>query len=154
MKAIDVVFLQEIAGVGKEGEVKRVAPGYARNFLIPQGLALPATPHAIQSWQERKRAEAKRQQNLRAKIEALAKELDGLTLNFKAKTGGKERLYGSVTSADIAAQLQMLGVEVDRRQIDLEKPLRKLGSYPVPVHLAPGLSPQLTVVVEAAGGGT
>lgn len=153
MKDMEVVFLQEVAGMGREGEVKQVAPGYARNFLIPRGLALPATPQAIKSWQERKRAEEKRQRALRTKMEDLAQDLEGFTLNFKAKTGGKERLYGSVTSADIAAQLQALGVEVDRRQIALDKPLRKLGSFPVTVRLAPGLAPVLMVVVEAGDGG-
>ena len=145
-----VVFLSDVAGVGQAGEVKDVAEGFARNRLLPRGLALPATPDVVKNWEERKKGQGRRQAREREGLEALAKRLDGMEIRLVAKTGGGQKLYGSITSADIAAELSRQGIELDRRQIELPGPIKELGQHLVAVKLAPGLSAQLRVNVEAS----
>ena len=119
------------------------------NYLIPKGLAQLATPGAVKEVEKRLKAEEKR--NLRRKLEAqeLANRLAEMTFTFKAKVGESDRLYGSITSADIAEAIQaQTGQEVDKRRIELEHPIRELGTFSVPVKLAPEVTANITVVVE------
>lgn len=149
MAAVKVVFLKELPGLGGVGEVKAVSEGYARNYLIPQGLAMIATPAALKTWEERQRAMEKRSLAQRQQLEELAGKLQGLAFTLKAKTGGKERLYGSINAAHIAQALVEQGYPVEKRMVALPQPLRRLGSYPVLLRLAPGLEATVTVAVEA-----
>jgi len=140
-----VIFLQDVPNVAQAGEVKEVADGYGRNFLIPRKLAALAHPQAVSQ------AETKAQKmeaRLTAELKELASQLEGKEVSLKAKAGAKERLYGSITSADIAAELNnTTGLDVDKRKIELEEPIRQLGSYEVAIKLAGDIVPKIRVTV-------
>ena len=145
-----VVLQEEVKGLGVAGDVKDVADGYARNYLIPRRLAAPATAGALKNVEAQRAAAAKRQAQLDADARALAARLGSMTLTLKARVGSQERLYGSITAADIAAALgRELGAPFDRRKLVLEDPIRELGTHTVPVHLGRDVSATLTVNVEA-----
>jgi large subunit ribosomal protein L9 len=151
---MDILLLQDVEGVGKAGEVHAVAGGYARHFLIPRGLAVVATEGALKEAEGWRQAEVRRGERQRAKFEDLATRLEKITLNFKAKVGEKEKLYGSITSGDIAEALEReLGESIDRRKIDLSEPIRGLGTYQVAIRLMGDLSPEVTIVVDGAAEG-
>ena len=141
-----VVFLQDVPNVARAGEIKEVANGYGRNFLIPQKLALLAKPGVAsmieaQPW-------IKAQAESQAKLVELAHHLDGKEVTLKARVGAKDRLYGSITTADIAAELQnSTGLVVDKRKIELAEPIRELGSYEVDIRLAKDIIPKIKVRV-------
>jgi large subunit ribosomal protein L9 len=137
-----VVFLQDVPRVARAGEVKEVADGYARNFLIPKKIALLATPQAISHSGTAQRAQVRED----TELEALAQQIEGKEVNIKAKAGAKERLYGSITSADIAAELsKSTGLDIDKRKIELEEPIRQLGSYELVIRLAKDIVPKIKV---------
>jgi large subunit ribosomal protein L9 len=145
-----VVFLQDVLRVAKAGEVKEVADGYARNFLIPRKLALLARPEVLSQLGTAQKAEAKED----AELMALAQQIEGKEVSIKAKAGAKDRLYGSITSADIAAELsKSSGLVIDKRKIELEEPLRSLGNYEITIRLAKDIVPKIKVSVteEEAG---
>lgn len=144
-----VLLLQDVKSLGKSGEIKEVADGYFRNFLAPKGFAAAATnavlSYAKQAKQVTDRREAKQDQAKRD----LAQQISKITVSFKVKVGEQHRLFGAVTSADIAEELsKQIGREIDKRDIELEEPIRHLGSYEVPIHLAHEIEPEITVVVE------
>jgi len=148
-----VVFLQDVSPIGKMGEIKEVADGYARNFLLPKKLATLATPSALKAaeLQAELQLQKKRekQQHFAAKISEIAQKLEGLLITFKAKVVGENRLYGSIRDSDIAAELsQSTGFDIDREKVELKEPIRQLGSYEVPVRLSEELAPRIKVVVE------
>ena len=144
-----VLLTETVDNLGSAGEVKKVADGYARNFLIPKGLAVPATAGALKQAELRRQAEARRQQQEEAKGESLARTLSQVTLTFQAKAGETDKLYGSITNADIAEALEReTGQAIDKRKVELEEPIRELGSYYVPIKLLPDLAPRVTVIVE------
>jgi large subunit ribosomal protein L9 len=139
-----VVFLQDVPNVAKAGDVKEVADGYGRNFLIPRKLAALASPQAISQVKTGEKAQASTEEELGE----LAQQLEGKEVSLKAHAGAKERLYGSITSADIAAELESAtGIAVDKRKIELEKPIHKLGSYELTVKLGKDITPKITVNV-------
>ena len=143
-----VIFLKD-APKGKKGEIKDVADGYARNFLIPRGLALPATSAAIKLAQIQSEEKIQRQVREREELNRIIQEVEGKELHFKAKAGAKGRLHGAITSAHIADELAKLtGFEIDKKKIELEEPLHHLGSYEVVISLAKGLRAQVKVVIE------
>lgn len=148
-----VLLVQDVENLGKSGEVKEVSGGYGRNYLMPKGLAVLATKGQIKQAEERNAAAQKRVQAARRDAEALAARIAGQTLRFTARVGELDRLYGSVTSADIAAKLQeQTGVEIDRRKIDLDEPIKRIGIYPIKIHVASGIEPMVNVVVEGEAG--
>lgn len=133
---IKVLLTKDVDNLGKAGELKRVARGYARNCLFPRGLAMLPTEGAMRHVEIMAKAAAKRSQKLASDALALAERLNATTLDFRAKVGEQGRLYGSITSQDIADMLnQKLGVEVDRRRIELAEPLKQVGEHKVPIHL-------------------
>ena len=137
-----VIFLQDVANVARAGDIKQVADGYARNFLIPQKLAVIAKPGAATMV-------TARQAKIATELADLASKLDGLELSFKARAGSKDRLYGAITPADIAAELNKTAeLVVDKRKIELAQPIRQLGSYEVAVKLAKDITPKIKVVVS------
>jgi large subunit ribosomal protein L9 len=139
-----VVFLQDVPNVAKAGDVKEVADGYGRNFLIPRKLAALASPQAISQVKTGEKAQASTEEELGE----LAQQLEGKEVSLKAHAGAKERLYGSITSADIAAELESAtGIAIDKRKIELEKPIHKLGSYELTVKLGKDITPKITVKV-------
>ncbi len=150
-----VILLQDVDGLGKVGELKDVANGYARNFLLPKKLAAAATPQLLANYQQRIAAEQRKLEKQTEQNRQQADRLSQITLTFKARVGGQGRLYGSITSQDIAAGLrESEGIAIDRRMIELPDPIRALGTYQVPVKLAQKLAPQITVnVVDEAESG-
>jgi len=146
---VQVLLLKDIKGLGKAGEVRTVADGYARNYLIPRGLAVAATEGAVRRTEVQKAIEAEREERVRSDSSALAERLAEMTLTFRVKAGEKGRLYGSVTSADIAEEIERLtGHAVDKRKVELEEPIRLLGTHKVALRLLPGVDCELNVTVE------
>lgn len=147
---MQIVLLKDIKRLGKAGEVRNVADGYARNYLIPRGLATPATAGAVHEAKEHAAAEAKHVAREQAEAQSLADELSGVALTFKARAGETGHLYGSITTADIAEGLEkQTGKPVDRRKVALEEPIRELGTFQVPIRLAGEVTANITVTVEA-----
>ncbi len=147
-KKMKVLLLQDVEHLGKAGEIKDVSGGFGRNYLLPKGFAVLATKSQIKQAEERLAAQRRKAEAARKEAETLAAKLAELTLTFVVKVGEQERLYGSVTNADIAAKLrEVAGIEIDRRKIALEDPIKRTGEYEVPVELASGVSATLKVVV-------
>lgn len=138
-----IVFLQDVANVGRAGEVKDVADGYARNYLLPKKMAVISTPGA----NDRVKAiiEAGKETAMMSK---LSSEIEGKEVILKVKMGAKERMHGSITAANIAAELEaVIGQPVDKRKIDMADPIKHLGSYDIVVKLAKGIEPKIKVNV-------
>ncbi len=146
-----VVFTQNV-DKHKSGEVREVADGYARNFLLPRGLAKAATPDALRQLEAQRDAEAKRSARELAEAQALAEQISGAILRISAKVGTAKRLHGSVGAGDVATELKKQhGIEVDRHDVDLAEPIKRLGDYQVPIRIGHGLEPKLKVTVAEAG---
>jgi large subunit ribosomal protein L9 len=145
-----VVLLEDLRGKGKAGEIKEVSKGYAKNFLLPRGLALVATPAVIKQVESKLEKERLQESVDHDKMVELAQQIEGKDIHLKARTGGGERLFGSVTAADIAKELnRSITTPVDKKKIDMEKPFRRSGTYEVAVKLASDIRPQIKVVIEA-----
>ena len=144
---MEVILRDHVEHLGQRGEIVKVADGYARNYLLPRKLALPATD-ANRKWVERERKQAEaRDVEERGAAEAIATRLNALEVNITRKVGENDQLYGSVTNADIAALLADKGFEIDRRKILLPDPIKALGANTVPVKLHREVTAQLKVVV-------
>jgi large subunit ribosomal protein L9 len=143
-----VIFLEDVPKVAKAGDTKEVADGYGRNFLIPRKLAIPATPVAVSSWKTQLERKGHTQAQTEAELQELASKLEGKEVVLSALTGGKERLYGSVTSADIATELERTtGLVVDKRKIELPESIRQVGSYEIVIRLGKDIMPKVKVTV-------
>lgn len=143
-----VVLTQDVPNLGKVGDVKDVADGYGRNFLIPKGMAVLATVSALKNVEDLRRAEAKRMAKRLTDAESVANRLRQLDLVFKARAGEEGRLYGSITNADIAEAIQaQTGLEIDRRVIELEHPIRQTGEHTVEVRLMQNVIAPVKVTV-------
>jgi large subunit ribosomal protein L9 len=149
MKNLKVILRQDVAELGQSGDIVTVKPGYARNFLLPRGMAFEATNANIRQLEEEKRkGEARsKQQYLEAKRRA--SQLESVSLTFHANAGDEGKLFGSITSADIAERLkeQNLDFEVDKRDIEIEEPIKSLGVYNIPVRLHTDVKPEIKVWV-------
>jgi large subunit ribosomal protein L9 len=144
-----IVLLEDIAGTGRAGEIKEVSKGYAKNFLLPRGLALIATPAVTKQVESRLERKNLEESVDREKLVELAQQIEGKEIHFKARMGGGERLFGSITAADVAEELsRAIGSVIDKKKIDIEKPFRQTGSYEVAVKLASDIKPKITVVIE------
>jgi large subunit ribosomal protein L9 len=147
---MQVVLLKDVRRLGRAGEVRNVADGYARNYLFPNGLATLATAGAVRQAEEQAAHEARHQAREQAKARSLAEEVGGTALTFKARAGETGHLYGSITASDIAGELEKrTGKTIDRRKIVLEEPIRELGTYQVPVRFGGEATAQVSVTVEA-----
>ncbi len=143
-----VVLKQDVKSLGRAGEIKEVADGYARNCLIPRGLAVPATEAAIKEVKARMEAEARRAAAKEREARELAARMERTAVEIRARAGEQHRLYGAVTAADIADALaRAIGRPVDKRNVLLEEPIRRLGTYAVQVRVAPGIVANVTVHV-------
>lgn len=146
---MDVLLLKDVAGIGQAGQVKKVSDGYARNYLIPRGLATPATPGAVKQAEIVRAAAARREAKTLAEAQELAKQLSETKLVFRAKAGAGDRLFGSITSGDIAEALaRNQQITVDKRKIELEAPIKELGEKQVAIKLHPQVTAYVTIVVE------
>ena len=143
-----VVFLEDVPKVAKAGEIKEVADGYGRNFLIPQKLAVLASPSALNAAETQTKIRARSQTQTEDETTELARQLEGKEITLKARAGAQEHLHGSITSTDIASELQnATGLVVDKRKIELDEPIRQLGSYEVAIRLAKDMIPKIKVTV-------
>ncbi|MEO7019549.1 MAG: 50S ribosomal protein L9 [Ktedonobacteraceae bacterium] len=143
-----IILLQDVDGLGKAGDLKEVADGYARNYLLRRHLAAGATPTLLANHKQHIAAQQRKLEKLSEDHRQLAERLAQVTLTFKARVGRQGRLYGSITSQDIASGLRSAeGLTVDRRSIGLSSPIRALGNYPISIKIAPKLEPKITVNV-------
>ena len=142
-----VILKEDVKGLGAAGDVKEVKKGHAENFLIPRRLALMASDKNMKVYEEYKRSQAKKMEKDREHLRVLADQIAGLTCNITAQAGEDEKLYGSVTAGDIADGLKKLGVEIDKRKIVLEEPIKKTGVYNIVIHLAPEIEAEVKVWV-------
>ena len=143
-----VVLIQEVQGLGNVGDVKEVSGGYGRNYLLPRRMAEFATPESMKRTDALRAAEEKRQQALNMEMADVAKKIEGLEIRITAKVGGQDRLYGSVTAADIAVQIQSLtGQEIDKRKVMLAEAIHKVGKYEAAIKLSRDLSPKVKIIV-------
>ena len=144
-----VLLTRDVDKLGKAGSVKAVADGYARNFLIPQGLAVFASPGALKQAETIHKAEEKRQATLVSEATAIAEKLSSATLKFRARAGEGGKLYGSITAKQIIDALERdAGLTIDKRKLDLREPIRTLGLHSIRVHLATDVNPTFDVLVE------
>jgi len=142
-----VILTADLPNVGDVGQVVDVADGYGRNYLVPRGLAILATPGNERSLAQQQKARLVREVKNKAEAEALATQLQALLLSITKKTGEGERLYGSVTSMDIADLIKARGISLDRRRIMLDTPLKTLGTHKVPIRLHPDVVAEVEVAV-------
>ena len=145
-----VILKSEVSKLGDAGDIVKVSDGYGRNFLIPRGLAIPASEGSVRELEHQKRvAEAIRRKKLQG-AQALAKQLEGTAVSIRRETGEDEKLFGSVTNRDIAQALAAEGLEIDRRAIQLDEPIRSIGLFNVPVRLHKDVTAQVRVYVIRA----
>ena len=149
-RVLNVVLQKDVAHLGKGGDVVRVSPGYARNYLMPQGLALPASEGNVQRFEHIKRVAAERAAKARAEAGGIASKLAAVELTLHAKAGSEGKLYGSITTKDIEAALKAKNFAVDRKKLAVD-PIRAVGTYEVNVKLAPEITTKFKVHVVADG---
>jgi large subunit ribosomal protein L9 len=149
---MEVILKEDVVNLGLRGEVVKVADGYARNFLLPRKLALQATDNNKAVIEQMKAAAARRSATEKVQAEEFVAKLDPVVLSFTRKSGAEGHLFGSVTSADIAADLAAKGFEVDRRKIQLGEPLKSLGEFTVPIRLHREVTARIRVKVLAEAG--
>lgn len=145
-----VILKRDVKNVGREGELKDVKDGYARNFLLPTGAAAVADKGAIANWERHRAQREERERALRADAEATASTLRDLRIEIPVKAGERGRLFGAVTSHQVADAIRAQGIEIDRHDLHLREPIKALGDYRVDVKLMPGVEAVVTVNVVAA----
>ena len=143
-----VILLQDVRGKGKKGQMLEVSDGYARNYMLPRKLATEATPDAVNTMRMNDKATQERQARERAEAMELAKRMKAMTLTVYAKGGGAGRLFGSVTSQEIADALQSQGITLDKRKIVIDEPIKNVGTYTIRCKLGYEITAQLTVQIQ------
>ena len=146
-----VILTTDVAKLGKSGELKDVAEGYARNYLIKSKMAVPAAGGAYRAWQHDIASREEKRRREREEAEIYATRIGGTTLTMGVKVGEGGKLYGSITAKDIADALARRGINVDRHKVELDEPLKALGTYKVAVKVFAGMAPEVTIVVEPKG---
>jgi len=146
---VQIILMKDFDNLGETGDLVDVKPGFARNFLLPHGIALEATPANLRRFEEERDHLVDRSTRVLEKASALAAKIEAQSLNFPVKAGEDGRLFGSVTSADIAEGLAELGVQVNKHLIQLDEPIKQLGSFKVAVRLSANIQPEVTVCVVA-----
>ena len=143
-----VIFLEDVPNVAGAGEIKEVADGYGRNFLLPRKLAVLAKPEAVNILEAQLKTRARSQVKTEAELIELANNLEGREVFLEARIGSKDRLYGSITAADIADAVEnATGFNIDKRKVELEDPIRQVGSYEVAIRLGKDIVPKVKVTV-------
>jgi len=144
---IQVILQHDVHNVGKSGELVKVRPGYARNFLIPRDLAVPATTAAVNRISHEKAVAVAKAEKAKQGARDLASKINGLTVTIARPVGEEDRLFGSVTSKDVHAAVKAQGFELDRKQMHLAEPIKALGTYEVPVKLLGDVTATIKVEV-------
>ncbi len=150
--SMKVVFRTDVRGIAKAGDVKKVASGYARNFLLPRNLAFLATDGTLKQWDTERQGTLAKVAKLRTDAESVASRIDALALSINAKSSDEGRLFGSITKMEIKNALAKEGVTVDRRSIELREPIKQTGLVTVPVQLGNGVTAQLKITVVGENG--
>jgi len=145
---MEVILKEDVAKLGSRGDLVKVAEGYGRNYLLPRKLAIEATSGNKAVIEQMKAASVRRSAKEKTQAEALAKQFDGVTVNFLRRTGEHDQLFGSVTSSDIGDALAKKGFDVDRRKIQLHEPLKTLGEFTLPLKLHKDVTAHFKVVIE------
>ncbi len=145
---MQVILEQDVPNLGQKGELKDVAPGYARNLLIPKGMAVEATPARLREWKKRQEKEEMLNKQLEEQARKKAEKLSAIELIIAMPAGEGGRLFGSVTPADIAEKLSEQGFDVDKKDIEVDGPIKSLGSHTVSIKLHPGIKAYLSIRVE------
>ncbi|KAF0122027.1 MAG: large subunit ribosomal protein L9 [bacterium] len=145
-----VILLEEMPSLGKTGDAVKVAEGYGRNYLIPQKKAIEATSKNIKVWEHQKNLLKDKIGKVKKETEKLAEKIEGLSCTISKQTGEEDKLFGSVTSMDIEESLKGEGVEIDRKKILLDEPIKKLGVYTIPIKLHPEVIANLKLWVVKA----
>ena len=148
---MEVILREDVPSLGATGDIVKVRPGYARNYLLPRGLAVVADRRNLQVLEHNKRVVAVKRDRDRQQAQTLADQIGKVRLVIQERAGEEGKLFGSVTNQDVERALAKAGFAIDRRRIRLDEPLKALGEYTVPIHLAAGVDAQVTVVVEAVG---
>ncbi len=149
---MDVILLDDVEHLGEKGEVHEVADGYGRNYLIPQGLARVATDGAVRQLREEERQQARKQAAKKDEAEKIKKELEDMQVVFSAKVGEENRIFGTVTTQQVAVELDNRGFDVDRRDIELDEEIRYVGAYTATIDLHPEVSATLDIQVIPESG--
>ena len=147
--ALEVILREDVPNLGSIGEVVRVRPGYARNYLYPRGLAVEASRKNVHELEHHKRVIAVKAERELNAAQGVASKLDGVSVTVRARAGDEGRLFGSVTNLDVERLLAAKGFQVERRRILLEEPLKQLGTFPVAIQVGRGIRATIHVVVEA-----
>ncbi len=147
---MEIILNESLENVGKAGDIVNVADGFARNYLLPKGLAILADKKNIAKMERQRDAILKRAAKMKEEYEALASQLAGLDIEIPVKVGEEEKLYGSVTNLDIAKAVGENGFEIDRKKIILDEPIKALGEYEVPVKLSPDVTATIKVKVVSS----
>jgi large subunit ribosomal protein L9 len=140
-----IVLLQDYQKLGKEGEIVEVKDGYARNFLIPQGIAREATPVVLRELEQKKLLQKRKEEKKLQRLQELKERLAKTSLTIALKTAREDKMYGAVTNIDIARALKEEGFEIDRHKILLEEPIKELGVYQIPIRLHPDIEAKVKV---------
>jgi large subunit ribosomal protein L9 len=148
---VKVILTRDVAKLGKTGEMKTVADGYATNFLIPQQLAVPASGGAYRAYQHDIASREDKRKREREEAEIAATRIASTTLTMGVKVGEGGKLYGSINNQDIAEALGRRGIAIDKHKIDLDQPIKSLGTYKVAIKVMAGMTPEVTIVVEPKG---
>ena len=146
-----VILTNDVPKLGKSGELKTVADGFATNYLIPNSLAVPAAGGAYRAWQHDIASREEKRQRERGEAEIASNRIASTTLTMGVKVGEGGKLYGSITTQDIADALGRRGISVDKHKVDLDQPLKSLGTYKVAVKVYAGMISEVTVIVEPKG---
>ncbi len=148
---MEVILREDVDKLGRRGDVVKVAEGYGRNFLLPRGLAMAVTDNNKAMIDREKKAHQARQARERVEFEGLAQRLDGLRMVAPRRVGEQDLLFGSVTAGDVAEWLKGKGIEIDKRKVQLEEPIKRLGDYEVRIRLHPEVTATLKVLVSKEG---
>lgn len=152
MKSVEVIIVENIPTLGQIGDVVKVRAGYARNYLIPRGLAIPATGKNIKELEHQKRMLARKRELFRQHLMSIAEKLSGITITLRRKVTEGNKLYGSVSAMDILDSLHEMGFqELNRRSVMLEQPIKTTGEFDVPIRIDAEIKAQIKVIVEPEG---
>ena len=147
---MEVILLEDVKSLGKKGEVVKVNDGYARNFILPKKLGLEANAKNMNDLKLQKAAEAKRQQEILEEAKSLAKEIEAKSIQMKIKTGEGGRTFGSISTKEIAVAIkEQLGLEIDKKKLQLNDPIKNMGTFTVPIKLHPKVTAELKVRVDS-----